>query len=1062
MNVGQTCCCHNDREVHVTVVGFASFRFVLLLSLLRSLLRMRFAHNNTFSSLAIVSFSFSFLIFSITVSTSMSLFHPHPAGVPTEVENALQVVRRLLDQNKNPMAAADVDHEYGDKYSLVEFVTNTGIAAALNVLEQLDGFNEEILRQVLIVVKDQKRSMTLRLAVEEDCEFLEETKRTVESPTSHQLRVESDGTDGGGTPTNKTYTHKTLTEITEYHWKCGLRHTLILFAGTDPSMGIVLGTRTGTTRLVTTMKKHPYPPKTRSPIDLDLTFLIQQVDKESLLASFKIDREQAKTPRRNKQAEEALQFTDNLMSWLDQCLYYFQVTIWQELLGGKSDTCAEWLSKINATDVFAPVAPLFMEPSEELLDDTNETQMERHGLVSLPSPPAGPLISLKDTSLLLKEQTRSLTEVLMSLMGNFPDPTDAGQLVSGYEAKLVLLWLHLRDIASQWSAGINYVEQMLYNQLVTAVGKEVGAQDFQAFLKFHNARLMGKNYAPRPFCYAIRQPNQYPDGVLSITTKKVGLFGSTNDNRDADTIETFSHHIPGDTLVAPMLLPLNAATTVEFIGDQYLHGWVDTHFESCFGAGVEHFVCARARQFSCFLMLVGSISGPNEFTPKDAILLQNKDEVLIPLLTTALPSAKEFRDAVKSLSPEQARFAKSYRAMQLDSSVFGLCVIQVKPQMEALLNLPPNALTKEIQLTQDLLTLFAQYQVPPTLVSYDGNDAATMVEKVTAVKEHVKGVLDVVKSIKEEQLQEETRKAAMHKEKVMQTAQLDPARIRSPARAMRGDPFGGFSGATSDGLFGSAGACLEGSGIKQGSRIMQLASACNSAPGFAPPASTPASAPARTSAWAKSQPLDDGNDSVEFGESEGFDDLQDQFSDLDLRREAGDAAKAKGWMVPSLDFATIPKKLDRVFESFDKDGALRTMTIKTGDEWTRTRQENLLTKMETTKLTPNDKKTETNKALDLLDALSRSGSLPIASGELHVVIGVRHAFERNVMATVIEDNVNPIEKVDYTSLLIGSTVHQVDIPTLLANSAEPPNLVLKNRVFPPLMMGNTNDERQES
>jgi hypothetical protein len=1013
---------------------------------------MHFAQNSC-GSLPIVYFAF--LIFSITLSTSMcSLFHPNTAGVPPEVERALQVVRKLLDQNKNPMIAADVDHDYDDKYSLVEFVTNTGIAATLNVLEQLDGFNEEILKQVLVVVNDQKRSMTLRLAVEEDCEFLEETKRTVESPTSHQVRIESsgDGTDGGGTPTTKTYTHKTLTALTEYHWKCGLRHSLVLFAGTDPSTGIVLGTRTGTTRLVTTMKKHPYPPQTRPPIDLDLTFLMRHVDKATLIASFKIDREQAKTPRRNKQAEEALQFTGTLLSWLGQCLYYFQVTIRQELLRGNPETRAEWLSKINSTDVFAPVAPLFMEPSEEH-GDIQEAQMERHGLVSLPSPPAGPLISLKDTTLFLKEQSRSLAEALMSLMGNFPDPNDMGQLISGYEAKLVLLWLHLQDIANQWSTGIQYVEQMLYNQLVTAVGKEVTAEDFQGFLKFHNARLMGKNYAPRPFCYAIRQPNQYPDGVLSITANTPNFNGRRSYNRDSDTIETFSHRIPGDTLVAPMLIPLNAATTVEFIGDQFLHGWVDTQFESVFRP-VEHFVCARARQFSCFLLLVGSISGPNEFTPKDAILLQDRDEVLIPLLTTALPSAKEFRDAVRSLSPEQARFAKSFRAMQLDSSVFGLCVIQVKPQMEALLNLPPNALTKEIQLTQDLLTLFAQYQVPPTLVSYGGNDAAAMVEKVTAVKEHVKGVLDVVKSIKEESLQEEARKTAMHKEKVRQTVQLHSVQRQSQESTVFKSCFPSPV-APSLGLFGSPMGSSPGV-LFDGCGPVVANSACFSAP--APDLALPASS--RT--LAMSQQVDDCNDSVEFGESEGFDDLHDQFSDLDLLREKGDSADPKGWMIPSLDFATIPKKLDRVFESFDKEGALRTMTIKTGDEWTRTRQENLLTNMKSTRMTLNDKKTETNKALDLLDALSRSGSLPIASGELHVIIGVRHAFERNVMATVIEENVNPIEKVDFTSLLIGSTVHQVDIPTLLANSAEPPTLVLKSRAFPPLMMSNGNVERQES
>lgn len=91
-----------------------------------------------------------------------------------------------------------------------------------------------------------------------------------------------------------------------------------------------------------------------------------------------------------------------------------------------------------------------------------------------------------------------------------------------------------------------------------------------------------------------------------------------------------------------------------------------------------------------------------------------------------------FRDAIESLSPEQQRFAKAFRSMQLASTLFGICVIQIKPQvrvgawvvtwlpsqccavaqLERLLNLPAESLTKEIRLMQDLQSLFIEYQVP--------------------------------------------------------------------------------------------------------------------------------------------------------------------------------------------------------------------------------------------------------------------------------------------------------------------------------------------------------------
>ena len=115
------------------------------------------------------------------------------------------------------------------------------------------------------------------------------------------------------------------------------------------------------------------------------------------------------------------------------------------------------------------------------------------------------------------------------------------------------------------------------------------------------------------------------------------------------------------------------------------------------------------------LVLVGRIESRDLFTPTFACILQNKDELRIPLDLEQIPTPKAFRDAIESLSPEQQRFAKAIRAMQLESTLFGICVIQIKPQLEKLLRLPCDSLTKETQLTQDLMELFIKYQVnPPT------------------------------------------------------------------------------------------------------------------------------------------------------------------------------------------------------------------------------------------------------------------------------------------------------------------------------------------------------------
>merc|ERR1712159_121738 len=99
-------------------------------------------------------------------------------------------------------------------------------------------------------------------------------------------------------------------------------------------------------------------------------------------------------------------------------------------------------------------------------------------------------------------------------------------------------------------------------------------------------------------------------------------------------LETVSEGVDSDT----MSFPINAATNVEFTGDRYLHAWVAHEFGGGGSMAGSVNLVARARQFSSFLLLVRNISGPSSFTPKHAIILQNKDELLLPLILEQLPT----------------------------------------------------------------------------------------------------------------------------------------------------------------------------------------------------------------------------------------------------------------------------------------------------------------------------------------------------------------------------------------------------------------------------------------
>ena len=153
------------------------------------------------------------------------------------------------------------------------------------------------------------------------------------------------------------------------------------------------------------------------------------------------------------------------------------------------------------------------------------------------------------------------------------------------------------------------------------------------------------------------------------------------------------------------------------------------------------------------------MSSADVFQPTHALIIQNKDELKIPLILETIPAPQEFRDAIESLSPEQQEFCKAYRKMQLAGSLFAVAVVQIKPQLERLLNLPHDALTKEVKMCQDLMTLFIEYQIPSDLLAYAGPDAASPAQKVDAVKGYIAAIQAMLDQAKEEELQEAKRRA---------------------------------------------------------------------------------------------------------------------------------------------------------------------------------------------------------------------------------------------------------------------------------------------------------------
>ena len=957
------------------------------------------------------------------------------------VDKALKTVATILDNQRTPRYAQEIDHQYDDKFALANFMTNTAIASYTNVLERM-GMDQDKLEILCKAVHEDKRSVTLRFAAEDSCGFLFEKDVNVLVHDVEQTTESSESTSRGvlgGATSNKTQTAKTKVskKIKEFHWDVGVSYKLFCFMGNDPKTNpIVLEERSSSCVIVTTgTKKAPIHETTVHPfVDVNLTWLLEQISPKTHTCLFEIDRslDSCKTPRRNQNVDAAFLFFADFKKWSFKCFQHFRnrvehslldkheeehvrSRIEKSILGRKEGNGTSTppvatppsLSSLNAESIFCPILPLFEEAS------TNETTGEQTtgSLVVLTSNNndgvASPLLSIGDIDKFLNEQTRQLDEAKESMAKMYPSSDKDDKIITATEASLALLWHHTQFLTIAYGTGIDYIEMMLRKQLIAAIGKTVGKKEFDEFIQFHGKKLFVDEYAPSPFCYAIRRPNHYPDGVVTIE--------SNDSTEKMEPIETTVNYLEDGP---SMFVPINAATSIEITGKRYLHGWIQHKFESSSaGARVmpvsDYSLTARARQFSSFLVMTGTISGPNEFTPKDAIVLQNKDEVMIPLLLNELPTAKEFKDAISSLSLEQQQFAKAFRGMQLESSVFGVCVIQLKPQLEVLLGLPPDALLKEIRLTQDLLSLFIDYQIPSDLLSFDGEADAPVAEKVAAVKEHVKAVMNVIDDAKKKQLDEAEKKAEMKVYKDVAEAEVcddgretSPAAFGGPARMMKKSmAFAGLSASASVMEYSSLPIQEDPRRSALVSRSLQMQASPESTVRF---------------------------DADYGGQGKNTSSFEQSYVSTGHDKQVGSTSLPPG----TIDFTAIPKQLDSKFEAHDTDSALRPTIIKTDSTWSRMRQENLLLKAQKSSLGPEEIKSEKSKAFDLLDALSRSGSLPIACAELHVVIAVTHCFEKDVMNTVIQDNVNPIEKVEKTMLLMTSTIQNIPPASLLADDVQ--------------------------
>jgi len=156
--------------------------------------------------------------------------------------------------------------------------------------------------------------------------------------------------------------------------------------------------------------------------------------------------------------------------------------------------------------------------------------------------------------------------------------------------------------------------------------------------------------------------------------------------------------------------------------------------------------------------------------------------------------------------------------------------------------------------------------------------------------------------------------------------------------------------------------------------------------------------------------------------------------DLAISATVPPQVKDPSGSVELVDYTKVPGMLDQKFEKLDEDSALGATIVSASDTWTKKFQKGLLSPAEEVTVLAPQQVIEKNKAFDLLDALTKSGVMPVADGSLHVVLAATHSFDKQIMDTLVQDNINPIEKVERSTLIVATTIHGRSVQDLVVDS----------------------------
>ena len=987
---------------------------------------------------------------------------PSQGEFTRKFNQALSNAQKVLHDTKHCSLAETVPHSFLDKYHAVEVLTRMSIAAQFNALMILLGVSPDSISSLRKRARETKKSISFRFESEEKCDF------------KFQDQVEKKGTEHH---TISTFSHTkeyVITKVDRFHWEFTYSYRLFAFLGSDPKDELVCLTNGSGTYKFYTLSKEPAP----RPLfhlcqipDLNISWLLEHSAEEGCgeeellekegeekildkaqMGVFKIDRFalSCATPTRNSEIEEAWDFSVHCSEFWEQIRSYFHDNVfafYRERIG--SGSVRSGVDGSIFSDVYVPVLPVMRDalspnvasPSSLRLSGMSLTSVLSNSASDLDEHQTLALVHQQDRSLdpvqqtlLLQLQCRTLGEKVAALKKSLPEAHS--NIASQTDGRLAVVGAHMTHICDAFIGCVDYMEALLRKQLIVTIGRELVPKDFDDFMLFHNHRIFREPYAPKIFSYQVRTAGRPSEGIFSLLplTERTG-----NNFARADPYKSFvSHDIPR----TPFQFAINSSTNVRVQGERYLHSIVLNSFSGSPSVGMR--LSARSRPFCNFIVIAGRMATNNVLDPEIATVVQRKDELDFLLKTEPIPAPKAFRDAIASLSPEMQRFAKAFRSMQLSSTLFGVCILEIKPQVERALALPEGSLYKETELMDDVIDLFLEYNIPADLMSYDGSPEDHPDEKVRRVKDLVSQIQAMIQKEEQKLLPPPPPPQSSSSFVLFGALPGGPPMGGGPP-PRRGTSAPGRGGPPGRG--GGRGGGGRGRGRAGGLMMMRSAAPSLGGPpppppapgGAPPPPPAPGGAPPPPPGAAAPPPPPGGGappppPSPSSGEVSS---PQEPSKQPEEKKETTPSLESEGFGSEGedRDVTKVPVELDGKFDKLDPEGAVRPTILKFEGDWWMKSFESLLSLPKFESMGKEKQGKQKDKAFDLLDSITRSGAIPYVGGQLHVVTVLTHCFDDSLINTLWLESVNPIERVEATGLIAASVIHQVSPSEMVVDSA---------------------------